>query len=240
MDPTIFIGLLLAVGILVDSIGIHDGLKLFMNREALTVVIGGLISATFVNFPMAQLRSMGGWVKALFFSNRRNHLKDTLLLLNLCYKMHREGRMALEKEIVLIKDVFMKQAMVMIMNKAEPAQIKILLKEMIEQTEKRHDQGIHYFEQMAKYAPGFALVGTLMGLVKLLSHVSDPKSIGPSMAIALVSTFYGVSLSNLLFLPLAGRLKVSSYAEALHKEILIEGIISMASGELPFAVREKI
>ena len=88
MDPTIFIGLLLAVGILVESIGVHDGLKLFMNREALIVVFGGLISATFVNFPLAQLRALGGWTKALFFSNRRNHLKDTLLLLNLCYKMN--------------------------------------------------------------------------------------------------------------------------------------------------------
>ena len=98
----------------------------------------------------------------------------------------------------------------------------------------------YYFEQLAKFAPGFALVGTLIGLVKLLSAISDPKSLGPNMATALVSTFYGVSLSNLVFLPMAGRLRMLSYQERIHKEVLIEGIISIAHGELPYVVREKV
>jgi len=240
MDPTIIIGLLIVVVVMLETIGIETGLKLFLSKEAGMVVGCGLLATSLINFPAGQLKQIGGWFKKLFFSSSRNYRLDMLLLIKLSFKMNREGRASLESEILNIKDNFLRYAMIQIMNKVDPEQIKLMLKEMIEHSEMRHEQGIHYFEQMAKYAPGLALVGTLIGLVKLLSNLSDPKSIGPNMAIALVSTFYGVSLSNLVFLPMAGRLKVSSYAERTHKEILIEGIISMAKGELPLSTREKI
>ena len=240
MDPTIIFGFMLVGFILIEAIGINSFIALFLSHEALIVIGCGLLATSLINFPAAQLKHMGGWLKKLFFSSSRNYRLDMLLLIKLSFKMNREGRAALEAEISQIKDTFLRYAMIQVMNKVEPDQIKLMLKEMIEQSEMRHEQGIHYFEQMAKYAPGLALVGTLIGLVKLLSNLDDPKSIGPNMAMALVCTFYGVASSNLIFLPMSGRLKVSSYAERIHKEILIEGIISMAKGELPITIREKI
>jgi chemotaxis protein MotA len=146
----------------------------------------------------------------------------------------------LEPEIGKIKDNFLRYAMIQIQQKESADHIKLMLNEIIESTENRHEVGILYFEKMAQYAPGLALVGTLIGLVQLLSNLDDPKTIGPNMAVALVSTFYGVGSSNLLFLPMSGRLRVASYAERVHKEILIEGILAIAKGELPVVVREKI
>ena len=240
MDPTIIVGLVMVVLILLEAIGLEAGLTLFLNKEAGMIVGGGLIAASLINFPFGQLKQIGNWFKVLFFSNRRNYRADILMLIRLSFKMNREGRASLEQEIAKIEDNFLRYAMIQVMNKVEPEQIKGMLKEMIEQSERRHEQGIHYFEQLAKYSPGLALIGTLIGLVKLLANLSDPKLVGPNMAIALVATFYGVASSNLIFLPLAGRLKVSSYAEQVHKEILIEGILAMAQGELPLKVREKI
>lgn len=240
MDPTIFIGLAIVFGILFEAIGIETGLKLFVSKEAIIVVCFGLVATTFINFPLSQLKSLKGWIRAIFFTTTRNHREDILYLIRLSFQIHKQGHASLENDIDKIKDNFLRYAVIQIQHKTPPEQVKSMLKEMIESSEKRHEMGIHYFEQMAKYAPGLALVGTLIGLVQLLSNLEDPKTIGPNMAIALVSTFYGVGSANLLFLPLSGRLRVASYAERVHKEILIEGIMAIAQGELPFIVREKI
>ena len=222
MDFSILIGLLVVVGILFETIGAKNGFQLFFSKEALIVVFGGLVASSMVMFPFRELRKMGLRVKVMFTSRHRNYRKDILTLLRLSHKMHTQGRPALEQELETIPDNFMKHAVNLVVANYPVEQIKLLLKEMIENSEKRHEQGIYYFEQLAKFAPGFALVGTLIGLVKLLSAISDPKSLGPNMATALVSTFYGVSLSNLVFLPMAGRLRMLSYQERIHKEVLIE------------------
>lgn len=240
MDFTIIIGLAIAFGILVKVIGIQASAHLFLSSEALIVVIGGLIAASFVQFPLSQLKELGPRVRVLFFSRKRNYRNDILMLLKMSKKLHQSGHMSFEQDIEAIKDPFMKHALQMVMEKVEPEKIRRMLNEMIDHSEKRHEQGIYYFEQLAKLAPGFALVGTLVGMIKMLSSLQDPQSIGPHMATALVSTFYGVTLSNLIFLPLAGRFRVFSYEERLHKEILIEGIVGMASGDLPYNIFQKI
>jgi chemotaxis protein MotA len=240
MDISIILGLLIVVGILVETIGIKLGSGLFFSREAFVVVIGGIVAASFIQYPLKDLAQMGSIFKVLFTNQTRNYREDILLLLRLSHKLHTQGRAALEQEVEKIKDAFMRHAMGLIVLNYPPDQIKQMMREMIEGSEKRHGQGIFYLEQLAKFSPGFALVGTLIGLVKLLSNISDPKSLGPNMGTALVSTFYGVTLSNLVFLPMAGRLRVMSYKERLHKEILIEGVLSMAQGELPYVVKEKI
>ncbi len=240
MDIAIVVGFCIVFTLLFEAIGFEAATTLFMSKEAAIVVGGGILATSLINFPFHQLKQMGAWFRVMFMSRRGNYRADIQLLIRLSFKIHREGRQSLEGEISQIKDNFLKYAMLQIMNKVEPDHIRIMLKEILEQSERRHEQGIHYFEQMAKYAPGLALVGTLIGLVKLLADLSDPDSVGPNMALALVATFYGVASSNLIFLPMAGRLKVTSYAELVHKEILIEGILAMARNELPISVREKI
>lgn len=240
MDISIIIGLGLVLGILLEVIGIKAGANLFFSREAFTVVIGGIFAASFVQYSLKDLGALFVRFKVLFVSQSRHYRDHISLILRLSHKMHTQGRASLEKDLDAINDSFIRHAIELVIANYPPEQIKLMMKEMIENSENRHEQGIFYFEQLAKFAPGFALVGTLIGLVKLLSSISDPKSLGPNMATALVSTFYGVTLSNLVFLPLAGRLRVMSYKERIHKEILVEAIVSMAQGELPYVVKEKI
>ncbi|NDC82544.1 hypothetical protein EB093_02630 [bacterium] len=236
----LYVGFLVVLWIMFELIGVDANAKLFLSKEASVVVVGGLVSATLINFPITQVKKIGSWMKVVFKAPKKDFLEEIALLLRLSQKMSREGRQSLEPEIEKINDGFLKAAMTLVMNRVEPREIKSLLKEMIEQSGSRHEQGIHYFEQMAKYSPGLALIGTLSGLVKLLANVSDPKTIGPNMALALVCTFYGVTSANLIFLPMSGRLKVSSHVEAIHKEQLVEAVVAMASDELPIVVQEKL
>jgi len=240
MGLGLYIGFIIVGVVLLELIGADANAKLFLSREASIAVIGGLTSAALINFPKSQIKKIGTWIKIVFRSPKKDLLDEVVLLLRLSRKLSREGRPSLESEIDKISDGFLKAAMTLVMNRVDPHEIKTLLKEMIEQSQGRHEQGVHFFEQMAKYAPGLALIGTLSGLVKLLANVSDPKSIGPNMALALVCTFYGVSFSNLIFLPMSGRLKVSSFEESVHKEQLVEAIVAMASDELPIVVQEKL
>ena len=110
----------------------------------------------------------------------------------------------------------------------------------IEHINNRHQKGIHFFEQLAKYAPSFGLLGTVIGLIKLLAELENPEAVGPGMSVALVTTFYGIVLANLIFLPLAGRLKNYSYEEQIKNEMLLVGVISIAKGELSFVTKEKM
>ncbi len=240
MDISIFLGFLVIAGIFYETIVAVGATKLFFSPHAFIVVVGGILAVTLINFPFSQMKMIGVWFRVLFFPKTRNHRADILFLIKMSYKIHRQGLPSIEQDINDTKDNFLRYAMMQIQQKTDPIHIRLMLREMVDSSEKRHEMGIHYFEQIAKYAPGLALVGTLLGLVQLLSHLDDPKSVGPNMATALVATFYGVGASNLIFLPLADRLRVASYTERLHKEILIEGIMSIAKGELPIVVREKI
>ncbi|NBV41252.1 hypothetical protein EBR96_00560 [bacterium] len=236
----LYIGFAIVVFVLFELIGADADAKLFLSREASIAVVGGLVSAALINFPPTQIAKVGSWLKVIFRSRKNDFLDEIVLLLRLSRKLSREGRTALEPEIEKINDGFLRSAMTLVMNRVEPHEIKTLLKEMIEKSQGRHEQAIMFFESMAKYAPGLALIGTLAGLVKLLANVSDPKTIGPNMALALVCTFYGVSFSNLVFLPMAGRLKAASHEEGVHQEQLVEAIVAMASDELPIVVQEKL
>lgn len=241
MIALLYAGLGLVVFILFELIFSSGGdAQLFVSREAIIVVGVGLISAAMINFPGSQLNKVGGWCRVLFRSQRGTFIDDVVILLQFSKRLTREGRAALENEVDAIQDVFMQTALRLVVNRVDPAEIRTLLKEMIDRSQSRHEQAILFFESMAKFSPGLALIGTLAGLVKLLANVSDPKSLGPNMALALVCTFYGVSFSNLVFLPLSGRLKSSSHEEAVQKEQLVEAIVSMASNELPVVVEEKL
>lgn len=240
MDPTVFIGIIIGVGLLIKAIGLELGMKLFYHPDSLMVVLGGTLGATFVHFPISQLFKLGPRLRVIFSFRTSNYFRDIQQVVKLAEIAKREGRLALEKEVKTIKDHFLKTAVQFLIDKVEPEEMAKIMRENILYMKKRHDLGIKFFERMASYAPGFGLIGTLIGLIMMLAELDDPSSLGPSMSIALVTTFYGVLLANLIFLPLGGRLRISSNEEQMQKEMLLEGIYSMAKGESTYIIREKM
>ena len=112
--------------------------------------------------------------------------------------------------------------------------------ENIENIKKRHLQSFSFFESLANYAPAFGLLGTVIGLIKLLANLQSPEQLGQGMAIAMVTTFYGLALANLLFLPISGRLRLLSFQEILQKEMLLVGVVSISNNESSYVVKEKM
>ena len=129
---------------------------------------------------------------------------------------------------------------VVMIDGVEPAALSRILNTELEYVAERHRMGAEIFMTMGNFAPAMGMMGTLIGLVKMLMQMDDPSSIGPAMAVALLTTFYGVILANLIFLPVAGKLKTRSAAELTVKQLVIHGIVSVQSGDNPRILEEKL
>lgn len=239
MDPTVIIGFVLGCILLVGSIG-GDGMHLFIHPPSLLIVVGGTIGATLIHFPIHQLKKIGGRFKKFIAFSKTNYDKDIQLLSELADRIKKEGRLAIAEDIDKVQDHFLRNSLQLMVDKVPIDQLETMMKDNINHIEKRHALGIKFFEELGAYAPGFGLLGTLIGLVLLMANLEDPKAIGPAMAVAMITTFYGVLFSNLIFIPLAGRLKINSYQERIEKELLMGGIMILAKGGTGFIVRETL
>jgi chemotaxis protein MotA len=142
--------------------------------------------------------------------------------------------------ITEIDDEFLKKGIRLAVDGTEPEIIQDILETEMEYTEERHKEGISILDSMGAFAPAMGMIGTLIGLVAMLQTMSDPSSIGPAMAVALLTTFYGAVIANMFALPLAGKLKVRMNEEKLLKEIMIAGIMAIQAGDNPRIVEQKL
>jgi chemotaxis protein MotA len=152
----------------------------------------------------------------------------------------REGILALEKKVEDVQDPFFSKGVGLMIDGIEPSALSRILQTELDYLSERHRLGAEIFSSMGNFAPAMGMMGTLIGLVKMLMQMDDPSSIGPAMAVALITTFYGVILANLIFLPIAGKLKTRSASEIMVKELIISGILSVQSGDNPRVLEQKL
>ena len=223
MDITVILGTILACGLLVMSIGTgSEAMMTFIQPESLMFVFGGTLGASLMHFPSTQIFKMGGRLKVFFSLKKMNYTEDIDFLVNIATKYNESGPNAILEDIEKCNDHYLKISLQILIDDVDERSLQKFLSENLNYIEKRHEQGIMFFEQMAKYAPAFGLLGTVVGLVKLLKVLqSNPELLGISMAMALITTFYGVLLANLVFQPLAGRLRSYSIEETLQKMMVI-------------------
>ncbi|RAP34386.1 motility protein A [Candidatus Marinamargulisbacteria bacterium SCGC AG-439-L15] len=240
MDISVLIGIALGISLMTQAIGIESILNLFYHPASLLIVLGGTVGATLVHFPFTQVIKFGGRLMVIFSMKKHDFQKDIDSLVGLAQKVEQEGKSAILPDIESNKDHFIKTSLQLFVDNVSTDELEQVLNENVAYIMKRHSQGYLFFEQLGKYAPAFGLLGTVIGLIKLLSELENPEAVGPGMSLALVTTFYGILLSNLLFLPLSGRLKTYSFEESLQKEMLVVGIMSLAKGEPSYIIREKM
>jgi len=154
--------------------------------------------------------------------------------------VRKDGILALESEVGSIENKFMAKGLQMAIDGQEPAAIEDILYMEMDKVSERHTLGADMFTALGTYAPSMGMIGTLVGLVLMLQNMSDPSSIGPSMSIALLTTFYGALMANILCLPMAGKLKTRSKEELLIHEIILVGIQSLVAGENPRVMEQKL
>lgn len=240
MDFASIGGTLLGISLIVISILTKGSITAFLSLSSALIVVGGVIAATLINYPISRIISVLKVVKIAYKGDSLQPLRVIKELVRMAEKARKEGLLALENETDEVTDPFMKKGIQLIVDGTDPELARNILETEIAMMEERHRIGAEIFDSMGASAPAFGMIGTLIGLIIMLKNLNDPDTLGPGMAVALITTFYGTLLANLLFIPIAGKLKLRSSEEILNREIVVEGILSIQAGENPRIVGEKM
>ncbi|MBU1863373.1 MAG: motility protein A [Candidatus Omnitrophica bacterium] len=240
MDIATIIGVIAGIAALVISISLSGTLIAFFDIPSIFIVFGGTVAATLINFPLADIVSVIGVVKHAFLYRIQVPTEAINQLVGYSEIARREGILALESEADTLNDAFMKKGIQLAVDGTAPDLIRNILETELAYVEERHKLGQGILEAMGALAPAFGMIGTLIGLINMLKSLEDPSQIGVGMSVALVTTFYGAVMANLFFIPLAGKLKNRGEQESLLKELMIDGIMSIHSGDNPRVVQEKL
>ena len=240
MDIATFIGIISAFFLLVISITMTGGLHSFIDIPSILVVVGGTLCSTLINYPLKDVINSIKVVKNAFFTKSMTMGELIESFVDYSIKARREGLLSLESDLSDIEDDFLRKGLQLTIDGLEPQAITDILETEIAFVENRHKLGSEMFQTMGTFAPAFGMIGTLIGLVIMLKSMDDPSSIGPAMAVALITTFYGSILANVVFLPISGKLRTRSQQEALVKEMILQGVISLSRGDNPRIVEQKL
>lgn len=240
MDIATIIGIVSAFGLVLASILMGSGLGTFINIPSVLIVVGGTIGCTLINYPLAKVLGVGKVVKNAFFFQVQSSSDLIATLVDFAGKARRDGILALQSIVQEVGDDFLEKGIQMAVDGQEAESIEAILSTEIDYIKNRHKLGAEVLTTMGTFSPAMGLIGTLIGLVQMLQNMSDPSSIGPAMAVALLTTFYGAVMANMLFMPLAGKLKTRSSEEVLVKELVLEGIICISAGDNPRVIEQKL
>jgi len=240
MDIATIIGVLIAFGMVFTGIMAGSPLTLFVDIPSVLITIGGTFGIIFINYPLKDVIGVAGVIRNVFITRRRDVRGLIPTFVDFAAMARKEGILALEKVTDEMGDAFFKHGMELVIDGLEPHAIREILETELEHIEQRHIRGADILNSLGTFAPAMGMLGTLIGLIQMLQSMSDPSSIGPSMAVALITTFYGSILANLIALPMAGKLTMRSREETMEKGMIIEGIMSISAGDNPRIVERKL
>ncbi len=238
MDIATVIGLLGGAGLVLSAIIMGGSALIFINVPGFLIVVGGAVATCFIKFSMKEvIGTMKVALKA--FLVKVEPMEDIIVdMVGYAKKAKKEGLIALEKETP--KDEFVSRALRYMADGYDEALIQDMLKRDIRLTVQRHDTGQAIFKGMGDSAPAFGMIGTLIGLVQMLANMADPSSIGPSMAVALLTTLYGALMANLFCIPLADKLAMRSDEELKSKTLIVEAALAINQGLTPALMEESL
>ncbi|MCJ8501304.1 motility protein A [Desulfatitalea alkaliphila] len=240
MDLATLLGILVAGGLVVGAILMDGAGAWFINYPSLMIVLGGTMGATLINYPLSDVVSVFKVTKHAFRYRTPNPLTLIPTIVDYAQKARKDGILAFDAKIQEMQDPFMRRGMQMAVDGLEGEAIDEVLSTEILWLEERHRLGADIYTTMGTFAPAVGIMGTIIGLVQMLMQMKDPSAIGAPMAVALLTTFYGTVLANLLFLPIAGKLRVRSKQEILAKQMVLHGILAIQAGDNHRIVAEKL
>ena len=233
MDIATILGLVLTFGLIVGSILMGGSITAFIDVPSILIVCGGTATVSLIYYPLPQVI---GAIKVFgnAFKIKVPKPQEQLELLVSCAdKARKEGILALEGQIASIEYPFTQRALRMLVDGIEAESLEAMLYDEMYAMDERHKTGAKIFSSLASAAPAMGMVGTLIGLVQMLQNMGDPSSIGPAMAVALLTTFYGAVLANVILSPISGKLSYRNNRELVVRTVVIKGVLGIASGENP-------
>lgn len=243
MDVSVIIFIILGMGSVVAGFlleGGHIG-ALLLTAPAL-IVFGGTAGAVGLTFPLEILKRLPGMIRTIIKPKNIDLPGLVAYFKDVSYKTRKNGLLSLEGEISSDPnlDPFIKKGLQLVVDGVDPQAVRSILELELESTSERHRKGAAIFEQAGGFSPTLGIIGTVMGLVHILADLSDPNSLGPKIASGFIATLYGLSSANLIFLPIATRLKVLDEKEFVEKSLIIEGILYIQEGINPNTIAEKL
>lgn len=240
MDIASLIGALAGTTFVVITILLGSSLLLFFNLPSVMIVVGGTLASAMIAYPLSDfLGVFKTSVKVFMFKIEK---PETLIknLVEISNKARKGGLLSIEGDINNTNDPYLRQALQMTVDGVKTSDIAAVMNKRMELTAREHKLGYSVLKSMGAYAPAFGMVGTLIGLVQMLANLDDPSSIGPKMAVAMITTFYGAIMANLFFIPMADKLKLRSEEEIMNMTLLFEGVVSIREGEHPRLMEDKL
>lgn len=241
MDIATVGGLILCIALMVFGIFSNgESIGTFIHTPSILITFGGAFSSVLISFKLKDfingLKGIGIAIKQHKYDQTET-IKNIIELSNIARK---EGLLALEEAANNLDDQFMKKGILLIVDGTEPDLVRAIMETELSCVEERHKKVINFWEVLAAMGPAWGMVGTLIGLIAMLQHMSDASTIGPSMSTALITTFYGSVLANWMSIPIANKLRQNNAEETTLKEVMIEGLLSIQAGENPRVIEEKL
>ena len=240
MDLATVLGLILGAALVVLGIFLGGDLPSYLNAQSVLIVVGGASAATLTSYPLGKFAKLPAVVGKALFSESIEPLQIIRQITELAEVARRDGILALEGMLAEMKDEFLVRGLMMAVDGTDPEVIQSVMETELENLLERHESGKGMLDALGRYSPAFGMIGTLIGLVAMLSNMNEPSKIGAGMAAALLTTLYGALLANLIFLPLADKLSLRTTEETLVKTIIIHGVMSIQSGDNPRTVESKL
>ena len=240
MDIATVVGLILAIALMCGAILYGGSLLTFLDIPSVLIVVCGSVAGMLVAYPAIRLKSAIKVAKNAFATKTPRAEEILLLMRDLSKRARREGVLALEEVGQNHEDDFVRRGIQMVVDGQTPEAIEDVLFSEIEKISERHADGADIFDTLGMLSPAFGMIGTLIGLVQMLQNLEDPSRIGPAMAVALLTTFYGSVIANVFAIPVAKKLRGRSTAEVAEKTLVAQGLLSIVAGENPRFMADRL
>jgi chemotaxis protein MotA len=241
MDITTIIGLIMGFGFILVAFTMEGGSPLgLLQPTALMIILGGTTGAVLISFPFDVVKRALKVAKNIFVSQDQDEIELINQLALLSEKARKDGLLSLEQETQTNPNPIVKKGLTLVVDGIEAEIIKDILERETHLLENEYHVGAALFEAAGGFSPTMGIIGTVLGLISVLSNLSNPNELGAKIALAFIATLFGVGLANLAWLPFACKLKTKGKKEKMINEIIIEGLLSIQAGENPRIIREKL
>ena len=241
MDVLSLLGIVLGFAAIFGGNYLDGGqLSTFLNLPAAVIVVGGTLGAAILQTPRSKLKLATRRLSWVFYPPVEQQSKYVARVVSWSKTARANGLLGLETSAEREADDFIKRGLQMLIDGCEPEQIRSVMETDSILREQRDAEAVRFFDSMGGYAPTIGIIGAVMGLIHVMQHLSNPDALGPGIAVAFVATIYGVGLANLIFLPVAAKLRSCIRTEVQHRALAIEGLTSIAEGESPKYIERKL
>lgn len=244
MDIASLAGLILCLVMMLVGIYFNAGLENLVREYAdvpsAIITFGGAFASTLTSHSLADYISGLKSITLIFKAPALNTAEMIRKIIDLSNVARKEGLLSLEEAAADMDDAFLKKGILLMVDGTDPELVRAIMETELVSIEGRHKNRIGFWDTLGSMGPAWGMIGTLIGLVDMLYHMDNVATLGPAMAVALITTFYGSVLANMICIPVSNKLKADNAAEMMLKEVMIEGLLSIQAGENPRVIEEKL